>query len=96
MPSSSPEPLWKPWLLSVVAYTSDTVAWQIEQLKTSSSIGTSLSAGFEDNEVTGAMTTSARRDVSESEVKLRLERALHPAIWEGRNDRDSFLTKNKT
>jgi hypothetical protein len=36
MPSSSPDPLWKPLLLSGVAYTSETVAWQIPQLNMSS------------------------------------------------------------
>lgn len=43
MPSSSPDPLWKPRLLSRFAYSADGVAWQDPQLNTISGNETSPS-----------------------------------------------------
>ena len=43
MPSSSPDPLWKPRLLSRFAYSSDGVAWHDPQLNTISGNDTSPS-----------------------------------------------------
>ncbi len=50
MPSEPPLPLWKPWLLSWVAYTSEGVAWQMLQLKTICSVDGASSPSIVDDD----------------------------------------------